>query len=107
MVRVGAILRPGGVFHLRDLTYSLHPLETDGVIESWLTGASRHPDVGWTRTELEAHVREEHSTFAWLLEPMLERAGLKIHERELSDSQIYATYICRKAPEVVETASPH
>lgn len=97
LARVAAILRPGGVFHLRDLTYSFHPLQTDRVIEAWLGGASKRPDVGWTRTELEAHVRDEHSTFTWLLEPMLERVGLKIQERELSDSQIYATYVCRKA----------
>lgn len=98
LVRVGAILRPGEVFYLRDLTYSFRPRETDRVLKSWLAGASTRPDVGWTPTELETHVRDEYSTFTWLLEPMLEQAGLKIEDRELTDSQIYATYVCRKAP---------
>lgn len=91
------MLRPGGVFLLRDLVYSFDLREADRVLEEWLARASQRPDVGWTRAELETHVRDEHSTFTWLLEPMLERAGLKIQEREYCDSQIYAAYTCVKA----------
>lgn len=97
LVRIAAMLRPGGVFRLRDLVYSFDPREADRVLEDWLTHASPRPEDGWTRAELETHVRDEHSTFTWLLEPMLERAGLKIQERECSDSQIYAAYTCVRA----------
>ena len=94
LTRIATVLRPGGVFWMRDLMYSFDPLETDRLIEEWLARASARPDVGWTRAELETHVREEHSTFTWLFDSMLERAGLKIRERECSDSRIYATYTC-------------
>jgi SAM-dependent methyltransferase len=94
--RIAGILRPGGSFRLRDLMYSFDPSETSRVIESWLDRASARPEAGWTRVELETHVREEHSTFTWLLEPMLERVGLKIQEIEYSDSRIYAAYTCVK-----------
>jgi SAM-dependent methyltransferase len=94
LARIAAMLRPGGVFRLRDLAYSFDPREADRVLEDWLTHASPRSEDGWTRTELETHVRDEYSTFTWLLEPMLERAGLQIQERECSDSQIYAAYTC-------------
>jgi SAM-dependent methyltransferase len=94
--RVAAMLRQGGIFRLRDLVYSFDPRETDRALEAWLARAARRPEDGWTRAELETHVRDEHSTFTWLLEPMLEHAGLKVLERECSDSQIYAAYTCMR-----------
>ena len=92
--RIATMLRHGGVFRLRDLVYSFDPREADRALEAWLARAARRPEDGWTRTELETHVREEHSTFTWLLEAMLEHAGLKVLDRECSDSQIYAAYTC-------------
>jgi hypothetical protein len=38
----------------------------------------RCPEHGWTREELEMHVRDGYSTFTWLLEPMLAGAGFEI-----------------------------
>ena len=92
--RVATMLRRRGVFRLRDLVDSFDPRQADRALEAWLARAAPRADDGWTRTELETHVRDEHSTFTWLLEPMLERAGLKVLERECSDSQIYAAYTC-------------
>ncbi len=98
LARIARILRPGGVFQLRDLFYSFSLFEADRALEGWLGRASERPDVGWTRTELETHIREEHSTFTWLLEAMLERAGFVIRAREYSESQTYAAYTCTRAP---------
>jgi ubiquinone/menaquinone biosynthesis C-methylase UbiE len=97
LARIAAMLRPGGIFRLRELLLSCEPREADRVLESWLSHASPSPDTGWTRAELETHLREEYSTFTWLVEPMLERTGFEIREREYSDSQIYAAYTCVKA----------
>lgn len=98
VTRIAAVLRPGGVFWTRDLMYSFDPHDADGAIERWLARASTRPGTGWTRAELETHVRSEYSTFTWLFEPTLERAGLKIQARELSDSRIYAAYTAVKVP---------
>lgn len=98
LTRIAAVLRPGGVFWTRDLMYSFDLYETDRVIGSWLARASTEPGTGWTRAELETHIRSEYSTFTWLFEPMLERAGLTIQEREFSNSGIYAAYTATKAP---------
>jgi hypothetical protein len=54
------------------------------------------PDAfDWARAELEEHVREEHSTFSWLLEPMIERSGFEIVRAERSDDGIFAKYVLR------------
>jgi ubiquinone/menaquinone biosynthesis C-methylase UbiE len=92
--RIAAMLRPGGVFRLRDLVYSFAPAEADQHVEPWLAYAAADPARGWTRAELETHLREEFSTFDWLLEPMLQRAGFAIRDVEHAPSRIYSAYTC-------------
>ena len=95
--RIAGMLGPGGILRLRDLVFSFEPTATDGVIEAWLAGAAERSTDGWTRAELEVHLREEYSTFSWLLEPMLERTGFEIQRAEYSDSGVFAAYVCVKA----------
>lgn len=94
--RMTAVLKPGGHLFLRDLVYSFDPGETERVFAAWFAGAARTPDVGWTREEFEVHIRTEYSTFSWLLEPMLERAGFAIEEVDHSPAQVYSAYVCVK-----------
>jgi hypothetical protein len=42
-----------------------------------------NPEHGRTRSELAEHIRDEHSTFTWLLEAMIERADFAIAAAEL------------------------
>jgi SAM-dependent methyltransferase len=93
--RIHALLAPGGVLVLRDLVYDFEPADADRRIEEWLAGAAPTPPEGWTRTELETHVRDEHSTFAWVQESLLEHAGFGIVERDVR-GRIYATYVSRR-----------
>jgi SAM-dependent methyltransferase len=96
LARVHDLLAPGGTLILRDLVYDFEPREANEAIEEWLAGAAPSPAEGWTRGEFETHVRDEHSTFAWLLEPLLEHAGFEIVERDVRGG-IYATYVSRRA----------
>ena len=95
LARIAAFMKPGGILLLRDLVYSFEPAETDRVIEEWLSRAAPSSDKGWTRAELATHLREEYSPFAWLLEPMIERAGFRIVDKRVSGA-IYAAYACVK-----------
>ena len=95
--RIAGFLRPGGVFRLCDLVFSFDPSEARSSIQTWLAGAAEHPAAGWTCSELETHLRDEHSTFTWLLEPMLERAGFEIREADYRASA-YAAYVCAYRP---------
>ena len=93
--RIAEFLRPGGLLRLRDLVYACEPDELQEVVSPWVDGGAARPEDGWTRAEREQHVREEFSTFSWLLEPMLDRAGFEIERAEFR-SRIYADYVCRK-----------
>jgi 2-polyprenyl-3-methyl-5-hydroxy-6-metoxy-1,4-benzoquinol methylase len=44
---------------------------------------------------LEEHIRDEHSTFTWLSEPMMERAGFRIEDATYTDNGIFAEYVAR------------
>jgi ubiquinone/menaquinone biosynthesis C-methylase UbiE len=94
--RIASILRPGGLLLLRDLVFSFEPDQAQTAIAAWLAGAANSPEEGWTRDELETHLRQECSTFTWLLEPMLRHAGFQIRQTEFSPSGIYAAYFCAK-----------
>jgi ubiquinone/menaquinone biosynthesis C-methylase UbiE len=94
--KVSDVLRPGGIFRLRDLAFAFELSEVEDRIPAWLEGAVEDPVLGWTRAEFETHLQKEYSTFTWLLEQMLERAGFEIGEREYSASGIYTAYVCVK-----------
>lgn len=95
--RIGALLKPGDTFYLRDVVYSFEPAELAESIEAWFDAVTvENPEEGWTRAEFEAHVREEFSTYSWLLEAMFAKAGLKIVSSSYSDLKTYASYTCIK-----------
>jgi SAM-dependent methyltransferase len=95
--RIADLLRPGGVLRLWDVIYSFAPGDAERCIEDWITQTvASDVERGWTRAELAEHVRDEHSTFTWLLEPMIERAGFAITGASYSASGMFARYLCRK-----------
>jgi SAM-dependent methyltransferase len=104
LVRVARCTRPGGLLRLWDIVYSFAPEEAGGRVERWCASL---PDTGddtdWVRADVEEHVRDEHSTFTWLLEPMLERSGFDIQATEYSDDGIFAKYVARRREDAPRT----
>lgn len=97
LVRMAEMLEPGGILRLSDVVYGFEPTEAEAWLEDWMSRmASDDVEGGWTRAELEEHVRDEHSTFTWLLEPMIEQAGFAIEQADYSDDRIFAHYRCVK-----------
>ncbi len=94
--RIARILKPGGIFRLWDVVYDFEPTQTAQVLEDWMTGAGSDIEHEWLRAEFEEHIRDENSTFSWLLEPMLEKAGFVIKQADYSDDHIFARYVCVK-----------
>ena len=96
LVRMHALLRPGGVLRLWDIVYSFDPHDAPALLEAWCATGEDDIGTGWTRAELEEHVRDEHSTFSWLLEEMIARAGFAVEDVSYSRDQISAKYVLRK-----------
>ena len=93
--RIGRMLRPGGVLRLHDLIYDFQPSQADTVFQRWLDNVADDPARGYTSADFAEHIRTEHSTFRWLLEPMLAATGFEIVTADFSGSA-YGAYTCRK-----------
>ena len=97
LTRMRRALEPGGVLRLSDIVYSFDPAEAEARIEAWcstLPVATRN-EGEWVRSDLEEHVRDEHSTYTWLLEPMIERCGFRIESVQTSPDGFFAEYVAR------------
>jgi len=94
--RMAELLRPRGILRLLDLVFAFDSGEAEGFISRWLETGTERSEDGWTREELEVHLRDEYSTFTWLLEPMIEQAGFEIRRADYGEVRVYADYTCIK-----------
>lgn len=90
--RIRRLLSPGGLLRLADVAYSFPPGEAVERIEAWAAAVDADT-TDWTRADVEDHVRDEHSTYTWLLEPLLEAAGFEITDARYSPDGFLAEYV--------------
>ena len=96
LLRLHDAIRCGGRLYLEDVVFSFEAHSYEASVDDWVR---RMPELsGFSRQEFETHVRDEYSTFAWVLEGFLERAGFEILEKTYPMRE-YAEYLCspRKA----------
>ena len=91
--RIHRSLKSGGLLFLRDVVFSCEPAALPQTVESWLEWMQT--ERGYSREENATHVREEHSTFSWVMEGLLERAGFHVGTPKYTRG-VYATYVARK-----------
>jgi putative AdoMet-dependent methyltransferase len=97
LVRINRMLKPGGLFFLRDVIFSVAPAAIDRAVEDWIGWMT--VNTGYSRAEVVTHVRDEHSTFDWIIEGLLVRSGFEIRWREI-DGPTYADFCCEKVEAV-------
>lgn len=93
--RLRRIVRAGGVLRLWDVVYSFGPGEAEQRLDAWCATLGNDAKDGWTRADIEEHIRDEHSTFTCLLELMIERSGFRIEDAVYSPDGIFARYVAR------------
>lgn len=86
LTSIGGYVRPGGLLYIWDLIFSFPPRDYETHIEHLLASHARSSGDGFTREDFETHVREEYSTYAWILEGMLDRAGFDVISTEFVTS---------------------
>lgn len=91
--RLRPTLRAGGLLRLWDVVYDFAPAEASDRIEAWCATGGDAIEAEWSRSDLEEHVRDEHSTFSWLLEPMIVHSGFEIVCAEYSGDGMFAKYL--------------
>ncbi len=92
--RIGRMLKPGGQLYLHDVILPAEqPLEKiEAFVESQAAAGG-----DFLRQDAEQHFREEFSTYDWIIDRMLDRAGLEILSRR-PHSHVLCAYHCRKPP---------
>ncbi len=91
--RIYAMLKSGGRFYLRDVVIP----DCRELFEPVQTFINEQAKAGgdFLREDAEGHFREEFSTFDWVIEGMLTRAGFTVLEHRV-ESNVIATYLCKK-----------
>lgn len=94
LLRMNRMLKTGGLLYIHDVVFQFDPQEYAGRIDAWISGFKKTAGTEFGR-EIETHIRDEHSTFGWILNGMLERAGFSVEKCRTND-EFLAEYVCRK-----------
>lgn len=90
--RMNNMLKSGGLLYIHDVIFVQDNREIN--IKNWI---NQLENVGGKQLgdEVATHIREEFSTFDWIIEGLLERSGFKILSKEIEEGVI-GTYLCKK-----------
>jgi ubiquinone/menaquinone biosynthesis C-methylase UbiE len=87
-------LKPGGKLFLGDVVFNFQPGEYRDQINGWLK--EMQETAGQTMAdETIVHVRDEYSTWDWVMQGMIQRAGFKLDEKTEIMRNIFG-YVCSK-----------
>jgi len=92
--RLGQMLKTGGKLLLFDVVFSFDPTNYESFVKGFIQSMSDRIG-GQMKKELETHFRQEFSTFGWVIESMLERAGFTIEKADYKDD-FFGAYLCTK-----------
>jgi ubiquinone/menaquinone biosynthesis C-methylase UbiE len=95
LLRIAPYLRPGGLLYVWDLMFSFPPAEYAEQVQRMVDELGRPDGEGFTRADFEAHVREEFSTYTWILEGLVERAGFTVEESRFP-RPTHGELVCRR-----------
>ena len=95
LLQVHHLLKPGGKFYLFDIVFPGTEKDIRTPIERWIK-IMKEKVGGEFAAEVETHIRDEHSTYDWIMEGLLARAGFRIDQMEPGDG-FGTTYLCTKA----------
>ena len=93
LININKMLKTGGIFFLTDVVFKFDPYfekNTDQII----CGLSNNFSDDFVK-ETKIHIREEFSTFDWILHGLIERAGFTIEKVHAVDF-LETEYFCRK-----------
>lgn len=93
LVRMHAALRSGGRLYIRDVCFGERPAELASAVESWASFLAAN--TGYSRADAACHVREEHSTFSWVIDRLLSEAGFRVLERR--QDTVYASFLAERS----------
>ncbi|AMA56628.1 MULTISPECIES: class I SAM-dependent methyltransferase [unclassified Bradyrhizobium] len=93
MSRIYRALKPGASFYLRDIVYASMPDAIERDVEQWADFQIKNHD--FARDGVVTHMRDEYSTFGWVMERMLTDVGFMLVSADYH-APMHGTYLLRK-----------
>ena len=93
LARIHAALKPGANFYLRDIVFVSMPDGVDRDVEAWADFSIKNHD--FERESVVTHMRDEYSTFGWVIERMLTDVGFTLESVDYH-APLHGTYLLRK-----------
>ncbi|MCK1737579.1 class I SAM-dependent methyltransferase [Bradyrhizobium sp. 138] len=93
MSRIYRALKPGASFYLRDIVYASMPDTVERDVEEWADFQIKNHD--FARDSVVTHMRDEYSTFGWVMERMLTDVGFTLVSADYH-APMHGTYLLRK-----------
>src|SRR5450432_1472457 len=91
--RIHGALKPGASFYLRDIVYVSMPDGSDRDVGAWADFNIKNHD--FARDSVMTHMRDEYSTFGWVMERMLTDVGFTLVSVDYH-APLHGTYLLRK-----------
>ena len=93
LARIFAALKPGANFYLRDIVFVWTPDGEERNVEQWADFSIKNHD--FDRDSVVTHMRDEYSTFGWVIERMLADTGFALISVDYH-APLHGTYLLRK-----------
>ena len=93
LARIFAALKPGANFYLRDIVFVSMPDGTERSVEQWADFNIKNQD--FERDSVVTHMRDEYSTFGWVIERMLTEVGFTLVSADYH-APLHGTYLLKK-----------
>ena len=93
LARIFGALKPGANFYLRDIVFVSMPDGVDRDVESWADFSIKNHE--FDRHGVVTHMRDEYSTFGWVIERMLTDVGFTLVSVDYH-APLHGTYLLRK-----------
>jgi hypothetical protein len=91
--RIYGALKPGANFYLRDIVYVSTPDGCERGVAAWADFNIKNHD--FARDSVMTHMRDEYSTFGWVMERMLTDVGFTLVSADYH-APLHGTYLLRK-----------
>ncbi|MDY7033577.1 MAG: class I SAM-dependent methyltransferase [Thermodesulfobacteriota bacterium] len=93
LLNMNKMLKPDGILFLSDVVFQFE-FDYETNIETLLNELSKDFSEEFVN-ETKLHIRDEYSTFDWILEGLIQRAGFHI-EKSHTENVLESEYFCRK-----------
>jgi ubiquinone/menaquinone biosynthesis C-methylase UbiE len=93
--RIYTVLKESGKLYIRDVVYSFRIEEYEEKLNKWIS-AVQSVAGDEIVSDIQRHIREEYSTFDWIMRGIIENTGFTI-ENSKAQSEFISTYVCSKA----------